>query len=137
MYYLIYTITTQLILLSAIILPLLVDGLTQCSNIQLQVKTHMEEYTSITNDATMYRPIDATNLTITCHCANERHQVPSWSLPAGYTLTDSLASSECLHVGICIMNETLSFIRLKRIHSGYYKCHVNSTSMGFTLQVIG
>ena len=97
----------------------------------------MEEYTPITNNATMYRPIDATNLTMRCHCINESHQVPSWSLPAGYTLTDSLASSECLHVGICVMNETLSFIRLKRIHSGYYKCHVNSTSMGFTLQVIG
>ena len=138
--YLYYLIIIPLILLSAIILPLLVDGLTQpssCTNIQLQMKTQMGEYKPIINNTIMYRPINATNLTMTCHCVNESHQVPSWSLPPGNTLIDSSASSECLHVGICIMNETLSLIRLKRIHSGYYKCHVNSTSMGFTLQVIG
>ena len=97
----------------------------------------MGEYKPITNNTTMYRPIDATNLTMRCYCVNERHQFPSWSLPAGYTLTDSLASSACLRVGICIMNETLSFIRLKRNHSGYYKCHANSSLAGFTLHVIG
>ena len=71
-----------------------------------------------------------------CHCVN-KSQVPSWSLPADYILTDSLASSECLDVGICIMNETLTFQQLKRNHSGYYKCHVNSISVGFLLNVIG
>ena len=101
------------------------------------MKTQMGEYKPITNNTTMYRPIDATNLTMRCHCVNESHQVPSWSLPAGYSLTDSLASSECLHVGICIMNETLSFLQLKRNHSGYYKCHINSSSIGFILYVIG
>ena len=126
--------------LSAITLPLLVDGLTpsssSCTNIQLQVETQMGEYESITNNTSMYRPIDAP-LTMRCHCVHESHQVPSWSLPANHTLTNSLTSSECLHVGICIMNETLSFLQLNRNHSGYYKCHVNSTSMGFILNVIG
>ena len=82
----------------------------------------------------MYRPINATNLTMRCHCVNKSRQVPSWSL---HTLTDSLRSPECLHVGICVMNETLSFLQLKGNHSGYYKCHVNSISIGFILHVIG
>ena len=126
--------------LSAIILPLLVDGLTpslSCTNIQLQVETQMGEYESITNNITIYRPIDATNLTMRCYCIKESHEIPSWSLPADHTLTNSLTSPECLHVGICIMNEILSFLQLKRNHSGYYKCHVNSTSMGFILNAIG
>ena len=84
----------------------------------------------------MYRPINATNLTMRCHCVNESHQVPSWLLPADHTLT-TLTSPESLHVGICIMNETLSFLHLKGNHSGYYKCHVNSISIGFVLHVIG
>ena len=92
----------------------------------------MGEYEFITNNTSMYRPINATNLTMRCHCVHESRQVPSWSLPG--TLTTSY---ECLHVGICIMNETLSFLQLKRNHSGYYKCHVNSTSIGFVLHVIG
>ena len=121
----------------AITLPLLVDGQTpsssSCTNIQLQVETQMGEYEPITNNTSMYRPIDATNLTMRCHCVNENHQVSSWSLPADYALTDSLTSSECLHVGICIMNETLSFLQLKRNHSGYYKC----LDIGFILHVIG
>ena len=123
-----------------ITLPLLVDGLTplsSCTNIQLQVKAQMGQYESITNNTSLYRPIDATNLTIRCHCVNKSHQVPSWSLPADYTLADLLASPECLHVGICIMNKTLSFLQLKGNHSGYYKCHVNSISIGFVLHVIG
>ena len=94
----------------------------------------MGEYESITNNTSMYRPIDATNLTMRCHCVHESHQVPSWSLQADHTLT---TIPECLHVGICIMNETLSFLQLKRNHSGYYKCHVNSISVGFILNVIG
>ena len=125
--------------LSAITLPILVDGLipsSSCTNIQLQVKTQMGEYESITNNTSMYRPINATNLTMRCHCVNESRQVPSWSLPAGHTLTDSLTRSKCLHVGICIMNETLLFLQLKRNHSGHYKCHINTTSIGFTLHAI-
>ena len=97
------------------------------------MKTQMGEYKPITNNTTMYRTINATNLTMRCHCGNENHQVPAWSLPAGY----SFASSECLRVGICIMNETLSFLQLKGDHSGYYECHINSSSIGFTLHVIG
>ena len=129
-------------IISAIALPLLVDGQTpsssSCTNIQLQVETQMGEYKSITNNISMYRPINATNLTMRCHCVDESDQVPSWLLPADHTLTDSLATSDqCLHGQICIMNETLSLLQLKRNHSGYYKCHVNSTSMGFTLNVIG
>ena len=94
----------------------------------------MGEYKSIANNTSMYRPTDATNLTMRCHCVNESHQVPSWSLPAYHTLT---TSPECLHVEICIMNETLSFPQLERNHSGYYKCRVNSISIGFVLHVIG
>ena len=92
----------------------------------------MGEYEPITNNTSMYRPINA-SLTMRCHCVNESHQDSSWSLPAAHTLTDSLTSPECLHVGICIMNETLSFLQLKRIHSGYYKC----LGIGFILHVIG
>ena len=96
----------------------------------------MGEYESITNNTSIYRLIDVNNLTMRCHCVHESHQVPSWSLPAVHTLT-TLISPECLHVGICIMNETLSFLQLKGNHSGYYKCHVNSISIGFILYVIG
>ena len=109
-----------------------------CTNIQLQVETQMGEYESIANDTSIYRSIKATNLTMRCHCVNKSHQVPSWSFPADHALLiDSLTSSECLDVGICIMNETLTFQQLKRNHSGYYKCHVNTTSIGFTLHAIG
>ena len=131
---------TTIYFLSVITLPLLVDGLTpssSCTNIQLQVETQMGEYESITNNTSLYRPIDATNLTMRCHCVNKSLQVPSWSLPVDHTLTDSFANLECLHVGICIMNETLSFLQLKLNHSGHYKCHVNSISIGFVLHVIG
>ena len=117
----------------------MVNGLTpssSCTNIQLQMETLVGQYESIINNTSIYRPIKATNLIMRCHCVNESHQVPSWSLPAGHTLTDSLTSPECLHVGICIMNETLSFLQLKRNHSGYYKCHINTTSIGFTLHAI-
>ena len=89
---------------------------------------------SITNNTPMYtyRPINITNLTMRCHCVNDTHQVPSWSLPGVLT-----ASPGCLNVGICIMNETLLLLQLKRSHSGYYKCDVNSFSIGFILHVIG
>ena len=119
---------------------MLVDGQTRslsCTDIQLRVETQGGKYESIITNTTIYRSINATDLTMRCQCANES-KVPSWSLPAGYTLTDTFSSTKCLHIGICIMNnKTLSFLQLKRKHSGYYKCHVNSSSIGFMLHVIG
>ena len=102
-----------------------------CDNIQLQ---QGGEYESITNNTEVYRSINTTGLTMTCPCLNES-EISSWSLPADYT-TDSSGCSQT--GGICIMNKTLLFELLQRKHSGYYKCHVNSSStIGFMLHVIG
>ena len=122
---------------SAIMLPLLVDGRTQqstCANVQMQLKTQEEKYQPIANGTSIYRPINATSLIIRCQCDNGS-RIPSWLLPPGYTLEDT--SSKCLNVGMCIINQTLSFLLLKREHSGYYKCHFNSSIKGFILHVIG
>ena len=104
-----------------------------CNDIQLQVKTQTEEYETINNNSTIIRPTDTANFTMRCLCVNES-EVPTWSLPAGYTQADSV---NCTHIGICIMNQTLSFLLLKEEYNGYYKCHVNSNSIWFKLFMFG
>ena len=119
--------------LSAITLPLIVDGQTQpshssCSNIQLQVEVQRGKYELINNNITIYRRFN-TGFTMRCQCINSSNEIPMWSLSS-----DDLVKCK---KGVCPMNHTLSFPMLKKKHSGYYKCHINSISMGFNLLVIG
>ena len=111
----------------------MVDGQTQqsdssCSNIQIQVKVQ-KEYEPIYNNITIYRRFDTRGFTMRCQCINDQNEIPMWSLPSDNLL-------KCKKGKVCHMN-TLSFPVLKRKHSGYYKCHINSISMGFNLLVIG
>ena len=91
------------------------------------------EYESITNNITIYRQIDTENFIMKCRCVNSKHVIPTWTLSSD----DLLGSSDCKRNRICLMNQTLSFSPLKRLYSGYYKCHVNSISIEFNLRVIG
>ena len=120
--------------LSAIALPLMVDGQTQpsdssCSNIQLQVKVQRGKYEPINNNITIYRRFKTKGFTMRCQCTNSENEIPMWSLPSDDLL-------KCKEGKVCPMN-TLSFQQLKKKHSGYYKCHINSISMGFNLLVVG
>ena len=101
------------------------------------METQTGAYRSITNNITIYRPINATDLTMRCQCVNEGNVTPYWSLPVGHMLDKSISSSECRHVGICIMNQSLSFSLLRRAQDGYYKCYTTSVSVGFNLLVFG
>ena len=91
------------------------------------------EYEYITNNITIYRQIDTDNFIMKCQCINNKNVIPTWTLPSD----NLLGSSDCKRNRICLMNQTLSFPLLKRLYSGYYKCHVNSISIGFNLLVIG
>ena len=69
--------------------------------------------------------------TMRCQCSSSEIEIPTkWSLPS-----DDLFN--CKHGEICSMGHALSFPALKRRHSGYYKCHINSISIGFNFLVIG
>ena len=90
------------------------------------------ECESISNNITIYRKLDTDNFTMKCQCINSKNVIPTWTLPS-----DSLLDSSDCKDRICLMNQTLSFPTLKQKYSGYYKCHVNSISIGFNLLVIG
>ena len=105
-----------------------------CNGIQLQVGILRGEYESITNNITIYRQIDTNNFTMKCQCINSENEIPTWTLPSDNLL---LSSPDCKHNRICLGSQTLLFPSLNRSYSGYYKCHVNSISIGFNLFVIG
>ena len=85
----------------------------------------------INKNITIYRRINTTDFTIRCQCSRSEIEIPiKWSLPS-----DDLLN--CTHGEICSVENTLSFPALKRRHNGYYKCHINSISMGFNFLVIG
>ena len=112
----------------------MVDGQTQpsdssCSNIQIEVEVQGGEYEPINNTITIYRRLNTQGFTMRCQCINSENEIPMWSLPSDDLL-------KCKTGKVCPMN-TLSFPALKKRHSGYYKCHINSISMGFNLLVIG
>ena len=101
-----------------------------CSNIQLQVGVQRGGYETINNNnVTIYRRINTKGFTMRCQCNSSEIDIPMWSLPS-----DDLLN--CKHGEMCPLH-TLSFPELKRKHNGYYKCHINSISMGFNLLVIG
>ena len=88
------------------------------------------KYEKITNNITVYRRTNSTDFSMKCQCISTKTDIPIWSRPY-----DNLLNSES--GGVCSMDHTLSFPALKRKHSGYYKCHINSSSIGFSLLVIG
>ena len=87
------------------------------------------------NNTIIYRPVNAINLIVECQCTNGTG-IPTWSLPSGL-----VSSCNNQSVGICIMNKTqqqkITFQRLKKEYSGYYKCHSDSIFTGFNLIVFG
>ena len=117
---------------------LLVNGynLSSCSNIRVEVKTQNGKYKLISDNTTIiYRSINVSNFTMRCQCANNK-TIPLWSFP---TLVDLFVSNTTKFSNNrkCIMNKSLSFPFLKAEHSGYYRCHGNSSSIGFVLRVMG
>ena len=122
---------------------LLVNGDIQssCSAIPIiEAKTQNGTPERIPNNATIYKPINATDFAMRCQCGNnESNFIPSWSFPVDSTLADVFGSNtnKCLDNRTCIMNKTLSFQFLIKEHSGYYRCHGNSNYTGFMLRVIG
>lgn len=107
-----------------------------CTDIELQVETLGKSYQSITDNATIYRPVNATDLIMRCRCTNG-NEIPIWLLP----ITSGFFACNNQSTGICTTNQTewqqIKLPLVKKRYAGYYNCSTDLVSIGFNLFVFG
>ena len=84
------------------------------------METTSGNYEHVTG-STIYRPINATNLTMRCQCT-DGNEIPHWALP-GF-----LRPSPCKNQtdGVCFEKKSkwsqITFLTVKKVYEAYYVC---------------
>lgn len=89
---------------------------------KFEVKTQSGNYQSFTNITTIYRPVNAKNLTLRCQCSGGSG-IPHVIFPLELPMHACTKQS----TGICIVNKTdwqqINIPVVEKIHEGNYICH--------------
>ena len=119
----------------AITLPTLIDGQTSsCTSLRIEVETTSGDYEHVITGSSIYRPINATNLTMRCRCT-DGNGVPHWALPGFIRPSpcNNQTSDE-----VCFEEQSkwhqIRFLTVQKVYEAFYICfigHVLEKSFNF------